>query len=53
MKITLLGVLAFIGIAALLIYVGGELQRKNKAKADQPPENPPSPPQNPDPSTEL
>ncbi len=52
MKITLLGVLACVGIAALLLYVGSELQRKSKAKAEQPPENPiPSLP--PDPSTTL
>jgi hypothetical protein len=40
MRVTLLGVLAFVGIVALLIYVGNELQRTNQAKAVQPPQNP-------------
>jgi hypothetical protein len=42
MKITLLGVIAFIGIAVLLVYVASELQRTNQAKAPQPPQNPDS-----------
>jgi hypothetical protein len=42
MRVTLLGVLAFIGVVALLIYVGNELQRTNQAKAAEPPQNPDS-----------
>jgi hypothetical protein len=42
MKVTLFGVLAFVGIVALVIYVGNELQRANQAKAAQPPQNPDS-----------
>jgi len=42
MKITLLGVLALIGIVALLVYVGSELQRTSQAKAVPPPPNPDS-----------
>jgi hypothetical protein len=42
MRITLLGVLAFIGIAVLLVYVANELQRTNQAKAVPPPQNPDS-----------
>lgn len=42
MRVTLLGVLAFIGIAVLLVYVTSELQRTNQAKAPQPPQNPDS-----------
>ena len=53
MKITLLGVVAFVGIAVLLLYVGNELQRRSQAKAAQPPQNPTPPPPNPDPSIEL
>lgn len=43
MKVTLLGALAFIGIAALLVLVVKELQRTNQARSDQPPQ-PPKPP---------
>jgi hypothetical protein len=39
MKITLVGVLVFIGIAALLVYVAGELQKANQTKGAQPPQN--------------
>lgn len=42
MKVTLVGVLAFIGIAALVVYVASELQRTNQAKAPQSPQNPDS-----------
>jgi hypothetical protein len=45
MRVTLLGVLVFIGIAALLIYVANELQRTNQARSAQPPQSP----ENPDP----
>jgi len=50
MKVTLMGVLAFIGIAALLVLVLNELQRTNQGKSDQP-SQPPNPRQNPDSST--
>jgi hypothetical protein len=52
MKITLLGVLAMIGIAALLLCIGNEWQRASQKKAAQPSPNPDSPPQTPDPSTQ-
>jgi hypothetical protein len=39
MRVTLLGVLALIGTAALLVYIGNELQRTSQAKALQPPQN--------------
>jgi hypothetical protein len=52
MKITLLGALAIIGIAALLIYIGNEWQRTSQPKAVPPPQAPDSPPQTPDPSTQ-
>lgn len=52
MKITLLGVLAFIGITALLLYVGNEWQRTVQAKAAQPPQKPEPLPENPDPFIE-
>ena len=42
MRVTLVGVLVFVGIAALLIYVGSELQRTNQANATPPPQNPDS-----------
>ena len=42
MKVTLVGVLVFVGIAALLVYVASELQRTSQAKAAQPPQNPDS-----------
>ena len=42
MRVTLLGVLAMIGIVVVLVYVANELQRTNQANADQPPQNPDS-----------
>ena len=47
MKITLLGVLALVGIVALLVYIGNEWQRTSDAKAVPPlraPDSPPDPP---------
>jgi hypothetical protein len=42
MKVTLVGILVFVGIAALLIYVANELQKANPTKGAQPPQNPDS-----------
>ena len=41
MKITLLGVLALVGILGLLVYVGIESNRTNQAKASPQLPNPP------------
>jgi hypothetical protein len=42
MRVTLLGVLAVIGVFALLVYVGNEWHRTNQAKPVPPPQNPDS-----------
>jgi hypothetical protein len=42
MKVTLVGVLVFVGIAVLLVYVASELQRTDQAKDPEPPQNPDS-----------
>jgi hypothetical protein len=41
MRITMLGVLAWVGVAVLLFHVGKELRRTTQANAVQPPQNPP------------
>jgi len=46
MRITLLGVLGFVALAALLVYVGYELHRTTKKK-EPPTTNPMPPPVNP------
>jgi hypothetical protein len=55
MKITLLGVLAVIGVAGLLIYVGSELRRKRQEEKEhvQPPQAPTPSPMNPNFPIEL
>ena len=51
MRITLLGVLGAVALAALLIYVGYELNRTS-GKREPPPPPPPPPPQIPNPPSE-
>ena len=43
MRITLLGVLAFVVVAALLVYAGYELQRASQERNAELPRNPNSP----------
>lgn len=40
MRVTLLGLLALVGVAILLVYVGNELRRTTQANAVRPPQNP-------------
>jgi|HubBroStandDraft_5_1064220.scaffolds.fasta_scaffold161237_3 hypothetical protein len=42
MRITLFGVLAVIGVVALLVYLGNEWKQTNQAKPIPPPKNPDS-----------
>jgi hypothetical protein len=40
MRVTLLGLLAWVGVAILLVYIGNELRRTTEAKAVRPPLDP-------------
>jgi|GEM_PF-4071482 len=42
MRVTLLGVLAVIGVLALLVYLGDQWQRTSQGRGVPPPQNPDS-----------